>query len=60
MPCHGGKRSACHTGFSLIQFEGLQNLYSEWSKLVLQFSPGLVNPRLGSGDLEEFWKGRSL
>lgn len=39
----------------MVQVEGLKDGYSEWRKLVLQFSLGLVNSGLGFG-IQRLWK----
>lgn len=46
--CHCVRRGIYHTGFSLMQGEGLQDDF-EWRKLVVRFYSGLVNLGLGSG-----------
>lgn len=52
------KRGKCHTGISMVQVEGLQVVYYEWKKMVLQFYPGMVSLDwvLESRDFEESWK----
>lgn len=46
-PCHGVSRKWCHPGFLPKQVKGLQDVCFERRKHILQFSLGLVTPRLG-------------